>query len=183
MGKTKLTKQLEQIIFNRMRKRGVFCCFEVTIGWYGSERVDMLTYDTKGIFRCFEIKSSVSDFYSKAKKTFIGHYNYYVVPQEVYDKVKDDIPSEIGVYIDGVCIKRSKKLEVSEKTIHLLKDSMIRSLYRYFEEVVQNKDESLIKQKDRYISRLKYERDKYYQDCINLRRQYEPNGKRRTTNN
>ena len=117
MGKSELTKKLEKDIYFSIHKQGVFCCFEVTIGWYGKERVDMLSYDTKGIFRCFEIKSSVSDFYSKAKKTFLGHYNYFVLTKEVYDKVKEDIPSYVGVYINGVCVKKAKKQSVDKDTI------------------------------------------------------------------
>ncbi len=158
MGKTKLTKELERSIYNAIYKQGVFCCLEVTIGWFGSERVDMLSYDTKGIFRCFEIKSSVSDFYSKAKKTFIGHYNYFVLTQEVYQKVKEDIPKEIGVYIGGDCIKRAKKQQVSKETMEVLKDSMIRSLSRYFEEKMANSDNNLIKKKDEEIKRLRSEK-------------------------
>ena len=174
MAKSKVTKDLEKEIFNSLRKRGVFFCFEVTIGWYGKERVDMLSYDTKGVFRCYEIKSSVEDFRSKAKKTFLGHYNYYVMPQSVFDKVKDEIPSHIGVYVYGDCVKKPKKQEVDEKTVHLLKDSMLRSLYRYFEEIIQNDDDSLIKKKNRYIGHLKYERDKYYQQYWELKKKYEP---------
>ena len=70
-------------------KRGVFCCYEVTIGWYGKERVDYLTYDTNGVWRCYEIKVSKSDFYSKSHNTFLGHFNYYVMPEELYEQVKD----------------------------------------------------------------------------------------------
>ena len=73
--------------------------FEVTIGWYGRERVDYMSMDTKEIFRCYELKISKSDFYSKAAHTFLGHYNYYVMPYEVFIQVVDDIPEHVGVYI------------------------------------------------------------------------------------
>ena len=79
MGKTEETLQLEKSIFRATKKTGVFGCFEVTIGFFGRERVDYMTYDTKGIFRYYEIKTSVSDFRSKSKNTFCGHYNYYVL--------------------------------------------------------------------------------------------------------
>ncbi|MEJ9149089.1 hypothetical protein P4520_28825, partial [Bacillus thuringiensis] len=96
MAKTELTTKMERQIYAATNKQGVFGCFEVTIGWFGKERVDYLTLDTKGIWRCYEIKVSVSDFRSKANKTFCGHYNYYVIPEELYEKVKDEIPSHIG---------------------------------------------------------------------------------------
>ena len=47
--KTKKTLKLEQDIYNATEKVGVFGCFEVTIGFFGKERVDYMTYDTKGI--------------------------------------------------------------------------------------------------------------------------------------
>ncbi len=85
IAKTELTLTLEREIWRATNKQGVFGCFEVTIGWFGNERVDYLTYDTKGTWRCYEIKISKTDFRSKAKNTFIGHYNYYVMPQELYE--------------------------------------------------------------------------------------------------
>jgi len=105
MAKTKETIELEKAIYNLTAKQGVFGCYEVTIGWFGHERVDYMTYDTKGIFRCYEIKVSKADFNSKAKHTFLGHYNYYVMPTELYEQVKQDIPSNIGVYNSVKCIK------------------------------------------------------------------------------
>ena len=75
MSKSDLTLKLEREIWEATRKQGVFGCFEVTIGWFGDQRVDYITYDTNGIWRCFEIKVSKSDFYSKSKKSFIGHFN------------------------------------------------------------------------------------------------------------
>lgn len=153
MAKTEITKQLESSIFKETRKQGTFGCFEVTIGWYGNERVDYMTYNTKGEWRCYEIKCSKSDFHSKAKKTFIGHYNYYVMTKELYEEVKDEIPAHIGVYTYGTLVKRPKKqeLQVDEQT---LKDSFIRSLYRDAEKLYDSGNESVISNFKRKISRL-----------------------------
>lgn len=51
----------------------------------------------KGDFYCYEIKSSVEDFHSKNGHNFVGDYNYYVMPIETYEKVKDEILYKIGV--------------------------------------------------------------------------------------
>lgn len=57
----------------------------------------------KGDFYCFEVKSSVEDFRSKNGHNFLGDYNYYVMPEEVYEKVKKEIPYKVGVYVpDGI---------------------------------------------------------------------------------
>lgn len=131
MGKTNLTKQLEIAIQNETSNS--FGCLEVTIGWYESQRVDFMTMDSKEIFRCFEIKISKPDFHSKHGHNSIGHFNYYVMPKELYEDVKGKIPNYIGVYVwDGSylsLIKRPKKQELKED-INILKNSMIRSLYR-----------------------------------------------------
>lgn len=56
----------------------------------------------KGDFYCYEVKSSVEDFRSKNGHNFIGDYNYYIMPEEVYEKIKNEIPFRVGVYVpDG----------------------------------------------------------------------------------
>jgi hypothetical protein len=154
--------QLERAIWGKTRKQGVFGCFEVTIGWFGNERVDYLTYDTKGIWRCYEIKVSKSDFYSKAHNTFIGHYNYYVMPLELYEQVKDDIPKHIGVWNwDGRWgLKRPKRQELGIDE-QILKDSLIRSLYREAEKVIKSDNPNIVEQLNRQYKRAKKETEEY----------------------
>lgn len=157
MGKTQETLILEKNILSKVYKQGVFCCFEVTIGWFGKERVDFMTYDTKGIWRCYEVKVSKSDFNSKSKHTFIGHYNYYVMPSSLYEKVKDRIPAHVGVWLDGkILVKNPKKqpLMADEQT---LKDSMIRSLSRDAMKLYKSKDGDLI---SRYKKEIHYLEDR-----------------------
>lgn len=142
MSKTKLTKILEKELWRVTRKLGTFGCFEVTIGWFGKERVDYITYDTKGTWRCYEIKVSKNDFYSKSKTTFVGHYNYYVMPQELYNQVAQDIPEGIGVYVfNGWGLRLVKRPKYKDLAVdeQILKDSLIRSLYRDVAKIVQQK--------------------------------------------
>jgi hypothetical protein len=51
----------------------------------------------KGDFYCYEVKSSVEDFHSKNGHNFIGDFNYYVMPSDVYEAVKNEIPYSVGV--------------------------------------------------------------------------------------
>ena len=131
MAKTELTKELEIAIANETSDW--FGCPEVTIGWYGKQRVDFMTMDSKEIFRCFEIKISKSDFRSIHGHNFIGNFNYYVMPKELYVEVEKEIPKHIGVYTwngrNLRLIKRPSKQEL-KVDINILKNSMIRSLYR-----------------------------------------------------
>jgi hypothetical protein len=160
MAKTDLTLELEREIWDATHKQGVFGCFEVTIGWWGKERVDYITYDTKGIWRCYEIKVSKSDFRSKAAKTFIGHYNYYVMPSELYEEVKDEIPSHIGVYVNRACVKNPKKQELGIDE-QVLKDSLIRSLSREIAKQYQSGDPTTIEALGRRLRRMETERNQY----------------------
>jgi len=167
MAKSNLTLELEREIWEATRKQGVFGCFEVTMGWWGKERVDYITYDTKGIWRCYEIKVSRSDFRSKAAKTFIGHYNYYVMPKELFEEVKDEIPGYIGVYVKGACVKNPKKqkLGIDEQ---VLKNSLIRSLSREFAKQYRSGDPSTVEVLSRRLRRMETERNRYRADYWDL---------------
>lgn len=145
--KTPTTKSIEKHLMMNYHKMNSFCCLEVgivdkirephplypqyTILRHITEICDFMVYEQdKDIFRCFEIKISKQDFYSKAKKTFVGNYNYYAMPKDLYEQVKNDIPKEIGV-VDhyGNCIKRARKIDLKvDKTKLLI--SMIKSLNR-----------------------------------------------------
>jgi hypothetical protein len=170
MAKTELTEKLENQIYAATCKQGIFGCFEVTIGWFGRERVDYMTYDTKGIWRCYEIKVSVADFRSKAKKTFCGHFNYYVLTRELYEKVKDEIPAHIGVYIGGTSVKRAKRQQLTVEE-EVLKDSMIRSLSRESGKLRKSENPKFVENINRRIRSLEDERSEYrrrYTEMSNL---------------
>lgn len=160
MAKTEKTVEMERAIFKATNKMGVFGCFEVTIGWFGKERVDYLTYDTKGTWRCFEIKVSKPDFYSNAHNTFIGHFNYYVMPKELFEAVKDEIPHQIGVYIGGTLVKRPKRqaLGVDEQ---VLKNSLIRSLSRDAEKLQKSENPDYTNRMNRLIAAERKEKERF----------------------
>ena len=96
------------------------------------------------------------------------------MPRDLYNKVKQDIPKEIGVLVENkigdkiyeysplICVKKSIKQELKvDKDI--LKNSLIRSLFRESnlgERDRQNRKiefyENLIKAKDNELNELKY---------------------------
>lgn len=88
----------------------IYWAREVTFDWATSHsvRVDFMKFKPvnntvsgieKGDFYCYEVKSSVDDFHSKNGHNFIGDYNYYVMPEEVYEQIKQEIPYRVGVYV------------------------------------------------------------------------------------
>lgn len=97
--KTETTKKLEKLLEYHFNNRNEFYVFECTLGWYGSEIVDCVMYNCDRQVYCYEIKQSVQDFHSKNKLSFFGNKNYFVMPYSLYEKVKKEIPSEIGVYV------------------------------------------------------------------------------------
>ena len=124
---------------NRLGRQEIGCG-EVTIGWYGEEIVDFITcsVDKNRYINCFEIKVSKSDFRSHAHLSFIGNYNYFAMPEELYEKVRSEIPADIGVYVmnkdrmgndELKCVKRAKFKDLkADKTVIL--SSMLRSMQR-----------------------------------------------------
>lgn len=86
----------------------IYYAKEVTLDAYTSKaiRVDYMQFKPvnntiggieKGDFICYEIKSSVDDFFSGHGHNFIGDLNYFVMPYDVYNEVKDKIPYFVGV--------------------------------------------------------------------------------------
>lgn len=129
------TKEIEHIAYNYFWKQGWYGVFECAVprsytNKYHRERVDFVSYETNGIFRFYEIKISKSDFHSSAKLTWLGHYNYYIMPIDLYNQVKDEIPKEIGVWVvydkDYIeCKKKPKKCELKVN-----KDDMLFAMFQ-----------------------------------------------------
>ena len=104
-----LSDALEKYIDPRNDPR-IYWAKEVTFDYAtgNSIRVDYMRFAPlnnsvsgieKGDFYCYEIKSSVEDFMSKNGHNFIGDFNYYVMPKEVFDAVENKIPWNVGVAI------------------------------------------------------------------------------------
>lgn len=142
MNRKEITKALSLLTekyINPHNDPRIYWAKEVTFD-YGTEnqvRVDYMQYKPKnntvsgiekGDFYCYEIKSSVEDFHSKHGHNFIGDYNYYVIPRDVYDRVKDEIPYRVGVYIprtaenwnDLISAKKSKRQDRSRSVSEML---------------------------------------------------------------
>jgi hypothetical protein len=87
LAKRKETLELEDALAKNTREKRIYGCEEITIGFYnnghGNEIVDFMTMDFKGIVKCYEIKVTLQDLKSSAKKSWYGHYNYLVVLQEI----------------------------------------------------------------------------------------------------
>lgn len=100
--KTSLTIDMEKSLYQYCIEQGATVVEEVTMP---DEQgiVDTLACfthpDGSREWRCYELKVTRGDFRSKAKLSFIGNYNYFVLPDELYQTVKSEIPSEIGVMV------------------------------------------------------------------------------------
>ena len=150
-----ITKEIEHALYKHLWKQGWYGVFEMAVpraimNKYHRERVDMFTYETNGIFRAYEIKRSKEDFYSKCAWSWIGHYNYFVMPNKLYTEVKDDIPNGIGVWCvyEGKrglfleCVKKPKKKELlcsSEDLMFSLMQAFSRE-YKKYRKILEKKD-------------------------------------------
>lgn len=108
-----ITKELSYLTEKYINPRNdprIYWAKEVTFD-YGTThqvRVDYMKFKPKnntvsgiekGDFYCYEVKSCVADFNSKNGHNFIGDFNYYVMPRELYEQVKDKIPYNVGVLV------------------------------------------------------------------------------------
>lgn len=113
------------------------CDYKIT---KGIEYVDFLSYDANDIFRCYEIKVSLADFHSNAKKSWYGHYNYLVMSTDLYnqkDKTywRKEIPKGIGLItfdlITGhrTSIFKATRNEIDDNIYNMLKNSLLKTLF------------------------------------------------------
>lgn len=83
------------------------------------------------LITCYECKITVSDFKSKNGHNFHGHKNYYVVPKEIVNDIKELVPDDIGIiayYQDTNnyrIVKQCKTKTVDDKLqVRLLYDAL-----------------------------------------------------------
>ena len=138
MTKTRETVALEEALKEQSRVKREYGCTEVTIGFkhdgLGDEIADYMSMDADGIFKCYELKVSLSDLASDNKLSWYGDYNYLVVSDHLLARNPswgNYIPPYVGI-LSGTSLKvkrKAKKKEISEEQRAMLKDSLIRSVY------------------------------------------------------
>lgn len=171
--KRKETIDLENALIQQTKEKRIYGCEEVTIGFdnghyagRGKEIVDFMTMDSKGIIKCYEIKVTLQDLKSNAKKSWFGHYNYLVVTQDLYTQIKDFkeyIPSHIGVLIGTTSsgIKAIKQ-NISVDQEIMLKESLIRSIYFKLEKHRNAQALDTVRKLQSKLNKIQKERDEYY---------------------
>lgn len=100
--KTALTLAMEEALYFHCRQKGDVVIEEVVMpddqGIVDTLSCKILPNQTFE-WRCYELKVTKADFRSTAKLSFVGHLNYFVLPHSLYEQVKTEIPSHIGVLI------------------------------------------------------------------------------------
>ena len=151
--KRKETLVIEEILYKGLygsnpRLAREYGAKEVTLGFARDNRirgkteiVDFLSYDMKKeIYKCYEIKISMQDFKSDARKSWYGNYNYLVISKDLYSQEKLDwwkkqIPKEIGIIVVNIengrkeNVKRSSYQDIPDDNKNILKNSLLRTLF------------------------------------------------------
>lgn len=186
MSKSQLTLEIENQALRQFSKMGVFMCPECTFerAWIGDnpanvsieefnhnpkynqvagkhikqEIVDILELNSQKGWCCYEIKISKSDFHSKAIKSFVGDYNYYLMPDELYEQVKNEIEKNIGIYsYNGQYLylkKKARKQKIIDGMDWQLYYAMVRGLNREREKQRDKIITFYYSQLNEYISKL-----------------------------
>ena len=128
MNRPEITKKLSELtekLISPNKDSRIYWAREVTFDYATSNRIrlDYIRFEPlnntisgieKGDFYCYEIKSSVEDFHSKNGHNFIGDYNYYVMPSDIYQRVSAEIPFGVGVYCPTgsslVSVKKARRM-------------------------------------------------------------------------
>ena len=73
-------------------------------------------------------KTSKSDFKSKAKKSFVGDFNYFVFDAKTYEQIKTEIDMKyygVGIYIyNGKECVHCKKTNLKKICIYTIKQNL-----------------------------------------------------------
>ncbi|MDE5820668.1 MAG: hypothetical protein K2N41_02560 [Lachnospiraceae bacterium] len=144
---TKLLSELTEKSINPKKDPRIYWAKEVTFD-YGTEhgiRVDYMRFKPKnntvsgiekGDFYCYEIKSCVEDFHSKHGHNFIGDFNYYIMPREVYAAVSAEIPHYVGVFVPSEGVLFGGMLLRSSSTLTSVKKAKRRDRERPVSEML-----------------------------------------------
>lgn len=108
----KLSSSIEKYI-NPYKDPRIYWAREVTFDYSTDHaiRVDYMRFNPvnnsvsgieKGDVYCYEVKSSKEDFHSKHGHNFLGDFNYYVMPETVYEQVERELPYGVGVYVPDI---------------------------------------------------------------------------------
>lgn len=110
MSKLDKTELIEYVVFSDLFLKKLYrVALEVRIPRIG-RRVDVIGINKQREIINVEIKVTKADFKSDHGHTFIGHKNYYAMPQELYDSIdKKDIPKGVGVMICSVSDRTLRK--------------------------------------------------------------------------
>lgn len=153
------TRFIKSMMDKVTKKRGLYGCEEVTIGFrgrgMGNEIADYMTMDSKGKLSCYEIKVTMQDLKSTAKKSFYAHKNYLVVTEALYEDINRaeidleayGIPLYVGIMTAKIkydengnpvdrqtwdfwsCERKPIKKDISIEDSIMLKESLIRSMF------------------------------------------------------
>lgn len=172
--KTSETVKLENALMRMTEEKRSFGCPEVTIGWYGKQRVDFMETTTRGFIKCYEIKVTKSDFHSTHGHNFVGNYNYYVMPKALYAEVKDEIPEEIGVMVgeELEVVKRCKKIYLTTSEMSKMRLYLLRSMSREVKKNWQSSDKETLAFWKRTAEHWKKMAESHRRDLVTLNKEY-----------
>lgn len=121
---TQITKQIKKALYKsnyecgRLKKFMVAECsikiFE-NYSWRDEGIVDFIGVDNDKLIYCYEIKQSVGDLKTKNKLTFVGNYNYLVIPKGFYNRYQKEITERLSKDLIDIGI-----IEVDTETGKLL---------------------------------------------------------------
>lgn len=135
---TKTLSELTEKLINPKNDPRIYWAKEVTFDYTTGHavRVDYMKFEPKnntvsgiekGDFYCYEVKSCIEDFHSKHGHNFIGDFNYYIMPKDVYAAVSLEIPNYVGVFVPSEGVLFGEMLLRSSSALRSVKKAKRRN--------------------------------------------------------
>lgn len=145
MRDTSISDRIKSQVGKYLKQKRRATYFELGLCKHGRLRADVFSISMSGHVVIVEVKSSVQDFKSDKKfHLYVEYANklYFAMPNTVYDKVKDQIPKNIGVFImtsDGEHIQQVKGAKEKEISKEIVFNLAIRAAFRTQSSTSKNK--------------------------------------------
>lgn len=114
--KLELIAGFKDLLTCKYKDKRYACNTELGLCRRGHRRADFIAFSMKGEIIIIECKSCLADYKADHKwQDYLKYCNkfYFCMPPEVYEKVKDDFGSDVGVFVGNksslVCVKRTKR--------------------------------------------------------------------------
>lgn len=110
-SKREVVAGYKNILIDYYKRKRFACTTELGLCRRGKRRADFIAMNMKNEFVIVECKSCLADFRSDHKwQDYLKYCNkfYFCVDQKLYEKIKEELPKEVGCFVGSTVVKPAK---------------------------------------------------------------------------